>query len=86
VLSIAPDRTVTSVQHPEGAPAARKRRNTGAAPSTAPRHAAMVSGMDAHPIAILSSRDIVMSSGEYAALMRELASLRNAHRIGSRDG
>ena len=45
----------------------------------------MVSGMDAHPIAMPISRDvaptgIVMSSAEYTALVRELESLRAAHR------
>ena len=45
----------------------------------------MVSGMDAHPIAMPISRDvaptgIVMSSAEYTALVRELESLSAAHR------
>ena len=45
----------------------------------------MVSGMDAHPIAMPVSGDaaptgLVMSSAEYAALVRELESLRASHR------
>lgn len=45
----------------------------------------MVSGMDAHPIAMPASGDVaptgaVMSNAEYAALVRELESLRDAHR------
>ncbi len=44
----------------------------------------MVSGMDAHPIAMPISRDVatgvVMSSAEYASLVRELESLSTAHR------
>ena len=44
----------------------------------------MVSGMDAHPIAMPISRDVatgvVMSSAEYTSLVRELESLRAAHR------
>jgi transcription elongation factor GreA len=61
------------------------RRNAVAASSPAPRGAAMVSGMDAHPIAMPTSREVaptgvVMSSTEYTALVRELESLRTAHR------
>lgn len=44
----------------------------------------MVSGMDAHPVAMPISRDVatgvVMSSDEYTSLVRELESLRAAHR------
>jgi transcription elongation factor GreA len=62
-----------------------KRQDAVAASSPGARGTAMVSGMDAHPIAMPSSREIaptgvVMSSAEYAALMRELESLRAAHR------
>jgi transcription elongation factor GreA len=51
----------------------------------ASRDAAMVSGMDAHRIAMPTSREVpptgaVMSRAEYAALVRELESLRAAHR------
>jgi transcription elongation factor GreA len=61
------------------------RRNAVAASSPAPHGAAMVSGMDAQPIAMPSSREIaptgvVMSSAEYAVLMRELEGLRASHR------
>jgi transcription elongation factor GreA len=61
------------------------RRNAVAASSPAARGAAMVSGMDAHPIAMPSSREIaptgvVMSGAEYAVLKRELERLRASHR------
>jgi transcription elongation factor GreA len=61
------------------------RRNAVAASSPAARCAAMVSGMDAHPIAMPSSREIaptgvVMSGAEYAVLTRELERLRASHR------
>jgi transcription elongation factor GreA len=61
------------------------RRNAVAASSPAARGAAMVSGMDAHPIAMPSSREIaptgvVMSCAEYAVLTRELERLRASHR------
>jgi transcription elongation factor GreA len=61
------------------------RRNAVAASSPAARGTAMVSGMDAHPIVMPTSREIaptgvVMSSAEYAALTRELESLRASHR------
>jgi hypothetical protein len=61
------------------------RRNAVATSSPAPRGAAMVSGMDAQPIAMPTSREmatpgVVMSSAEYAALVRELESLRASHR------
>jgi transcription elongation factor GreA len=61
------------------------RRNAVAASSPAARGSAMVSGMDAHPIAMPTSREIaptgvVMSSADYAVLTRELESLRAAHR------
>ena len=61
------------------------RRNAVAASSPAARGAAMVSGMDAHPIAMPSSREIaptgvVMSGAEYAVLTRELERLRASHR------
>jgi len=57
------------------------RRNAVVASSSMPRGSAMVSGMDAHPIAMPTSREIapigvVMSSAEYAVLTRELESLR----------
>jgi transcription elongation factor GreA len=55
----------------------RKRQDAVAASSPAARGAAMVSGMDADPIAPTGA---VMSSAEYAALMRELESLRASHR------
>jgi transcription elongation factor GreA len=63
----------------------RSRRNAVAASSPAARGAAMVSGMDAHPIAMPSSREIaptgvVMSGAEYAVLTRELERLRASHR------
>jgi transcription elongation factor GreA len=63
----------------------RTRRNAVAASSPEPRRAAMVSGMDAHPIAMPTSRKVpstgvVMSRAEYSALMGELESLRAAHR------
>jgi transcription elongation factor GreA len=63
----------------------RTRQNAVAASSPAPRAAAMVSGMDAHPIVMPTSRDgapagVVMSNAEYAELVRELKSLRAAHR------
>jgi transcription elongation factor GreA len=63
----------------------RTRRNAVAASSPEPRRAAMVSGMDVHPIAMPTSREVrstgvVMSSAEYAALVGELESLRAAHR------
>src|SRR5688500_8941989 len=54
----------------------RKRQDAVAASSPAARGAAMVSGMDADPIA---PTGVVMSSAEYAALMRELESLRASH-------
>ncbi len=62
-----------------------KRQDAVAASSPAAHSAAMVSGMDAQPIAMPISRDIastgvVMSSAEYTALVRELESLRAAHR------
>jgi transcription elongation factor GreA len=62
-----------------------KRQDAVAASSPAARGAAMVSGMDAHPIAMPTSREIaptgvVMSSAEYAVLTRELESLRASHR------
>jgi transcription elongation factor GreA len=53
-------------------------RNAVSASSPAARGSAMVSVMDA-PIAMPSS-DVVMSSAEYAALTRELESLRASHR------
>jgi transcription elongation factor GreA len=61
------------------------RRNAVAASSPALRGATMVSGMDAHPIAMPTSREVaptgvVMSSTEYTALERELEILRAAHR------
>jgi transcription elongation factor GreA len=61
------------------------RRNAVAASSPAVRGAAMVSGMDEHPIATPTSREdaptgVVMSSAEYAALVRELESVRASHR------
>ena len=61
------------------------RRNAVAASSPAARGAAMVSAMDAQPIAMPISREnaptgVVMSSTEYAALVRELESLRASHR------
>jgi transcription elongation factor GreA len=60
------------------------RRNAVSASSPTARGSAMVSGMDA-PIAMPTSREIaptgvVMSSAEYAALTRELESLRTSHR------
>jgi transcription elongation factor GreA len=63
----------------------RTRRNAVTASSPEPRRAAMVSCMDAHPIAMPISRKaaptgVVMSRAEYAALMGELESLRAAHR------
>jgi len=61
------------------------RGNAVVASSPAARGAAMVSGMDAQPIAMPTPREnaptrVVMSSAEYAALMRELESLRASHR------
>ena len=61
------------------------RRNAVAASSPALCDAAMVSGMDAHPVAMPPSREVaptgvVMSNTEYTALVLELASLRTAHR------
>jgi transcription elongation factor GreA len=61
------------------------RRNAVVASSPAARGAAMVSGMDASPIAMPTSREsaptgVVMSSAEYAALVRELESLSASHR------
>jgi transcription elongation factor GreA len=61
------------------------RRNAVVASSPAARGAAMVSGMDVQPIAMPTPREIaptgvVMSSAEYAVLIRELESLRTAHR------
>jgi transcription elongation factor GreA len=61
------------------------RRNAVAASSPTARGAAMVSGMDAPPIAMPTSREIgptgvVMSSAEYAVLTHELDSLRASHR------
>jgi transcription elongation factor GreA len=61
------------------------RRNAVVASSPAARGAAMVCGMDAQPIAMPTPREIaptgvVMSSAEYAVLMRELESLRASHR------
>jgi transcription elongation factor GreA len=60
------------------------RRNAVSASSPTARGSAMVFGMDA-PIAMPTSREIaptgvVMSSAEYAALTRELESLRATHR------
>jgi transcription elongation factor GreA len=60
------------------------RRNAVSASSPTARGSAMVAGMDA-PIAMPNSREIaptgvVMSSAEYAALTRELESLRASHR------
>jgi transcription elongation factor GreA len=57
------------------------RRNAVSASSPMARGSAMVSGMDAPPIAMPTSREIapigvVMSSAEYAVLTRELESLR----------
>ena len=62
-----------------------KRQDAVAASLPAARGTAMVSGMDAQAIAIPSPREIpltgvVMSSDEYAALVRELESLRASHR------
>jgi transcription elongation factor GreA len=62
-----------------------KRQDAVATSSPAPRGAAMVSGMDAHRIAMPTSREVaptraVMSRAEYAALVRELEGLRAAHR------
>jgi transcription elongation factor GreA len=62
-----------------------RRRSAAAAASPAPRCAAMVSGMHAHPIAMPTSPDVegsspVMSSAEYVVLVRELETLRTAHR------
>jgi transcription elongation factor GreA len=62
-----------------------KRQDAVAASSPAALGTAMVSGMDAQPIAMPISREIpptgvVMSSAEYAALVRELESLRASHR------
>jgi transcription elongation factor GreA len=58
-----------------------KRQNAVAASSPAPRGAAKVSGMDAHPIAMpVAPTGVVMSSDEYTALVRELESLRASHR------
>lgn len=59
--------------------------NAVAASSPAARGTVMVSGMDADPIAMPTSREIaptgvVMSSAEYAALTHELESLRALHR------
>jgi transcription elongation factor GreA len=61
------------------------RRNAVAASSPKARDAAMVSGMNALPTAMPTSREIaptgvVMSSAEYAALVRELESLSGSHR------
>ena len=63
----------------------RKRQDAVAASSPAPCGATMMSGMDASPIAMPTSREnaptgVVMSSAEYAVLTRELESLRAAHR------
>jgi hypothetical protein len=60
------------------------RRNAVSASSPTAGGSAMVSDMDA-PIAMPTSREIaptgvVMSSAEYAALTRELESLRASHR------
>jgi transcription elongation factor GreA len=60
------------------------RRNAVAASSPTARSSAMVFGMDA-PIAMPTSREVpptgvVMSRAEYAALTRELESLRASHR------
>jgi transcription elongation factor GreA len=60
-------------------------RNAGAASSAASHRAAMVSDMDADPIAMPASRDpaatgVVMSRAEYGVLVRELENLRAAHR------
>ena len=62
-----------------------KRQDAVATSSPASRDAAMVSGMDAHRIAMPTSREVaptgvVMSRAEYAALVRELEDLRAAHR------
>lgn len=62
-----------------------ERQDAVAASSPPARGTAMVSGMDAQPIAMPISREIpptgaVMSGAEYAALVRELESLRDAHR------
>lgn len=61
------------------------RRDAVATSWPASRGAAMVSGMDAHRIAMPTSREVpptgaVMSRAEYAALVCELESLRAAHR------
>jgi transcription elongation factor GreA len=60
-------------------------QNAVAASSPSPGSAAMLSGMDAHPIAMPAAGDVaptgaVMSTAEYAALVHELESLRLAHR------
>ena len=60
-------------------------RNAVSASSPTARGAAMLSRMDVPPIAMPASRDIaptgvVMSRTEYAALTRELESLRASHR------
>jgi transcription elongation factor GreA len=62
-----------------------KRQDAVAASSPAARGTAMVSGMDAQPIAMpisgeIPSTGVVMSDAEYAALVRELESLRASHR------
>jgi transcription elongation factor GreA len=62
-----------------------KRQDAVATSWPASRGAAMVPGMDAHRIAMPTSREIpptgaVMSRAEYAALVRELESLRATHR------
>jgi transcription elongation factor GreA len=61
------------------------RQDAVVASSPVARGAAMVSGMDAQPIAMPTPREIaptgvVMSSAEYAVLRRELESLRASHR------
>jgi transcription elongation GreA/GreB family factor len=63
----------------------RKRQDAVAASSPAPCGAAMMSAMDAPPIAMPTSREnaptgAVMTSAEYAMLTRELESARAAHR------
>jgi transcription elongation factor GreA len=61
-----------------------KRQDAVAASSPTARGTAMVSGMDAQPIAMPASREIaptgvVMSRAEYAVLTRELENLRASH-------
>jgi hypothetical protein len=64
----------------------RKQGNTVATPSSARSHAAIVSGMDAHPIASPGWLHVIMAGAECAALAREPESRATGPRMAGWDG